>query len=392
MTSSSGSAGFPNSSGSLNGSSSLVHRPKDTTGRGRKAAAVFGRRFLPGLFIVVLVTALAAAYASRSPKRYTAQAVLIVPSAAAGALPPGNPDGAIKLAKTMATLLPADRALIDQVASKVGLSSDSIDKHFTVTNDASTAILRLNYTGTTPAATVAVLNAIASAATSANPPGPIDAGSLRIAQLPTSVTPSGHDARTAVPIGIAVGIVLALLAAIALERANPRIDSPMELAEATGTPVTNWHGVTPGGVSALVSRWMTMVDLPQPDIALVGIGRVRRDLLLGVADDIETLSKRGRTPVSHGADRRGRDADADQRSGVTLRIADMSDAEASGDEIVQVSDLAVIVVQTGAKASAVFAMLRRLENYGVTPRWAIIARPGELRPVHQRPVTTAPIG
>jgi hypothetical protein len=77
---------------------------------------------------------------------------------------------------------------------------------------------------------------------------------------------------------------------------------------------------------------------------------------------------------------------------VTLRIADMSDGEASGDDIVQVSDLAVIVVQSGVKASAVFAMLRRLENYGVTPRWAIMARPGELRAVHQRSVAAASIG
>ncbi|HEX7104878.1 MAG TPA: hypothetical protein VF218_02850 [Acidothermaceae bacterium] len=371
---------------------SSAHRPRDTTGRGRKAAAVFGRRFLPGLFIVVLVAALAAWYASHSPKRYTGQAVLIVPAATAGALPPGNPDGAVKLAKTMATLLPADRALIDQVAAKVGLTSDEIVKHLTVTNDASTAILRLNYTGTSPAATVGVLNAIATAATSANPPGPIDAGALRIAQLPTSVTPSGHDARTALPIGIAAGLVLALLAAIGLERATPRIDSPMELAEATGAPVTSWRSVTPGGVSALVARWVSMVDLPQPDIALVGVGRVRRDLLLGVADDIETLSKRGRTPVLHGSDKRDRGGDAEPRSGVTLRIADMSDGEASGDDIVQVSDLAVIVVQSGVKASAVFAMLRRLENYGVTPRWAIMARPGELRAVHQRSVAAASIG
>jgi len=371
---------------------SSTHRPRDTTGRGRKAAAVFARRFLPGLFIVVLVSALAAAYANSSPKRYTGQAVLIVPATTAGALPPGNPDGAVKLAKTMATLLPANRALIDQVANKVGLSSDEIIKHLTVTEDASTAILRLNYTGTTPAATVGVLNAIAAAATSANPPGPIDAGALKIAQLPTSVTPSGHDARTALPIGIAVGVVLALLAAIGLERANPRIDSPMELAEATGAPVTSWEAVTPGGVSALVARWVSMVDLPQPDIALVGVGRVRRDLLLGVADQIETLSKRGRTPVSHGSDRLDRGGgESEQRSGVTLRIADMSDAEASGDDIVQVSDLAVIVVHAGVRASAVFAMLRRLENYGVTPRWAIMARAGELHAVHKHPVATAPI-
>jgi capsular polysaccharide biosynthesis protein len=370
---------------------SSVHRPRDTTGRGRKAAAVFARRFLPGLFIVVLVSALAAAYANSSPKRYTGQAVLVVPAATAGALPPGNPDGAVKLAKTMATLLPANHALIDQVSNKVGLSADEIVKHLTVTNDASTAILRLNYTGTTPAVTAGVLNAIAAAVTSANPPGPIDAGALKVAQLPTSVTPSGHDARTALPIGIAAGVVLALLAAIGLERANPRIDSPMELAEATGAPVTSWEAVTPGGVSALVARWVSMVDLPQPDIALVGVGRVRRDLLLGVADEIETLSKRGRTPVSHGSDRRDRSSESEQRSGVTLRIADMSDAEASGDDIVQVSDLAVIVVHAGVKASAVFAMLRRLENYGVTPRWAIMARAGDLHAVHQRPVATAPI-
>lgn len=365
---------------------STSHRPKDTTGRGRKAVAVFGRRFLPGLFIVVLVAAIAAAYASHSPKRYTGQAVLVVPAQSAGALPPGNPDGAIKLANTMAALLPTDRALIDQVASKVGLSSADIVKHLNVTNDSGTAILRLNYTGSTPAATVAVLNAIAGAATSANPPGPIDAGSLRVAQLPTSVTPSGHDARTALPIGIAIGVVLALLAAIGLERANPRIDSPMELAEATGSPVTSWHAVTPGGVSALVARWVSMVDLPQPDIALVGVGRVRRDALIALADDIETLSKRGRTPVLHGSDRRDRAAEPEQHSGVTLRIADMSDPESSGDDIVQVSDLAVLVVQAGARASTVFTMLRRLENYGVTPRWAVIARPGELRSTHHRPV------
>lgn len=372
--------------------SSSSRRSRDTTGRHGKALAVLRRRLALGLFIVVLVSLLAAAYGNASPKRYTAQAVLVVPAATAGTLPPGNPDGAAKLASTMAALLPADRALIDHAAAKSGLTADQIVDHLKVTNDENTAILRLNYTGSSPTGTVAVINDLATAATSANPPGPIDPGAIRIAQLPTSVTPSGHDARTALPVGIAAGIVLALFAAIALERANPRIDSPSELAEATGTPVTSWRSVSPGGVSALVIRWMSMVDLPEPDIALVGVGRVSRDVVLGVADQIETLSKRGRVPQSDASHREQGGSQIDRRGSVTLRVADMADPECSGDHIAQVSDLAVIVVQSGVKASTVFATLRRLGNYGVAPRWGIVANPSEVCTAHQRSAASAHIG
>jgi hypothetical protein len=68
---------------------------------------------------------------------------------------------------------------------------------------------------------------------------------------------------------------------------------------------------------------------------------------------------------------------ADVPAAFTIRIADMTDG--AGDDIVQVADLAVLVVQAGAKASTVSAMLRQLENYGVTPRWSIMVKPADIR-------------
>src|SRR5450755_942187 len=349
--------------------------------RGHKLVAVLRRRVLAGFLMLLIIAAVAEAYASHSPKRYTGEVILVVPATSAGQIPPGNPDGAIKLAKTMATLIPNDRAMLSSVGQRTKLSADYIAKHLTVTNDASTALLRLDYTGTTPLGTVTVLNDMATSLTSTNPPGPIDAGTLRTAKLAQPVTPSGHNPQSALPLGIALGLVVALLAAIILERATPRIDEPAELRDLAGTPVTTWQSFTPSGVSALVSRWPTIVDLPQPDVALVGIGRARRDVLLRVAEQIESLAKsaRARARVLASGSDSERNTIPDRSSALTLRLADMSDPEASADDIAQVADMTVLVVAAGTKASTVAGMLSRLENYGVTPAWSVMLSRADVR-------------
>jgi capsular polysaccharide biosynthesis protein len=350
------------------------HTISSPGGRGHKVMAVLRRRFVTGLLLLVIVAAVAAAYASASPKKYSGEAVLVVPATSAGQLPPGNPDGAAKLAKTLATLIPNDRAILTAAGQRAGLTPDQVAKHLTVTNDANTALLRLDYIGSTPVGTVTVLNALATALTSTNPPGPIDAGSLRTAKLAQSVTPTGHNARTALPLGFALGLVVALLAAIVLERSTPRVDGPAELGDLTGRPVTTWDSLSESGVLALVSRWTTMVDLPRPSVALVGVGRARHDLLLRVADQIESLARSGRRRVmAQGtAEGAGSTLGTDQADAFTLRIADMSDREASADDIAQVADMTVLVVPVGTKVATVAGIMRRLENYGVTPSWAVM--------------------
>jgi hypothetical protein len=64
---------------------------------------------------------------------------------------------------------------------------------------------------------------------------------------------------------------------------------------------------------------------------------------------------------------------------LTLRIADMADREASPDDIARVADMTVLVVPAGTKAATVVATMRRLENYGVTPGWAVMLGRSDVR-------------
>lgn len=348
------------------------------SGRFHKFGSVVRRRSLPGLMIVVIVALLTAAYAGHSPKRYSAELVFVVPAISPGQAPPGNPDQADKLATTFASLIPEDRPLLSSVAKAAHVDPTLLQNHVTVTNDSGTALVRVRYAGDSPASTTRVLNAFSAVLTSASPPGAIGSGTLQLVNPAQNITRSGHGLGSMLAVGLVAGIVLAVIAALALERSSPRVDSPTELADLTNAPVTTWRALTPGGISALVTRWRTMVALPYPDVALIGVG-VPHDEMVKIADKIESRLSQPKPASRTGRPDGKNSGEGGDKGGLKLRIADMADPDYPGDEIAQIADMGVLIVVAGTPGATVSAMLRRLENYGTLSQWSIMIERSELR-------------
>lgn len=90
---------------------------------------------------------IALAIASVLPDKYTAEAVVAVPAGSANSL--SGVDGATKLARTYALLIPSDGVTLTAIGKKVGLSEKEVERRITVVNEAGTSLLRVRFRGKT---------------------------------------------------------------------------------------------------------------------------------------------------------------------------------------------------------------------------------------------------
>lgn len=258
--------------------------------RRHKALGVLRRRGPLAVLLLVATIALAYAAGSSSAERYSAETVLIVPAVSAGRLPPGDADGANKLAKTYAAAIPISTALLDATASKVKVAPAELAANLTVTNDAGTSLVRLAYEGTAPQLTVRVLASLAASLVGTNPPVPVSPGTLKLVSTPTAVTRTGGGPSSVVPIGVVLGLLLAAGAAAVLERSVRHLDRPGELVRELEVPVTTWADPTPASVARLARHWFpSSAESREGVVALVGCGRLAPDRLRSVAQTLGTL-------------------------------------------------------------------------------------------------------
>lgn len=356
-------------------------------GRKAKLRAVIRRRWLVSTLLLLVVLGSSSMVSYLTPAKYTAEAVLVVPAVTPGTLPPGNPDAAAKLAKTYAALIPLNPTLLAQASTKAQVPLGYLSANVSATNDAGTGIVRLTYVGTDPTSTVTVLNAMAVTLVGTRPPAPVTAASLRLITAPQSVTRSGGDVVQGALLGAVLGLVVAFAAAFALERTNPHVDGPTEVAEAVRVPVTTWNAPTTLGVSRLLRSWDTGAAGRSWQVALVPVGEVGRPGMLDVVSGVEALH---RSAIDSG---RG-DGEA-QVNGAMLNSRGVAKAAANGalgsgrarsgsprisvvdllggDDVqkLESADTIVLVVAPGVSVSQLSSTARRLRNQGAAPAWSI---------------------
>lgn len=324
------------------------------------------------MFLLLLVVGLSSAVSYLTPATYTAQAVVYVPAVSPGNPPPGNPDGAAKQAKQYASAIPANPTLIALASAKGQVDQAYAASHLTATNDSGTNLVRLTFVGPNVNAGN-VVNAIAEKLTSNNPPAPVTAGFLKTLTPATSVTRSGGDIVQGVVMGTVLGLVVAFGAAFALERTNPHVDGPTEVAEAVRVPVTTWNAPTTLGVTRLLRSWDSGVAGRAWQVALVPVGDVGRPRMLDVLSGVEALhrsameSARAEDPRLHGngANPAALPPIVPPRIGVIDLLG--------GDDIsrLEVADTIVLVVAPGVGLSTLSSTARRLRNQGAAPAWCI---------------------
>ena len=298
-------------------------------------------------WIVPLVTAIAAvtayAVAESRPVVHEAEAVVIVGSGA-GREGPGQANDATTLARTYAGTIPEDERVMRAVARAAGREPASIEDDLTVANDTGTSLLRLRYSDAEPDRAVDGARALATAVVDAPRRPALGRGSVREVRLPGAATRTGGDSSRAVPIGIALGLLLGLLLLLGWERSDRRVDDEDGLRAEVGSGVSDLRRTTPATLSALLGRWRELGGA-SPRIAAIPADRRSRRATERLAGELRALGAR----VEAG------EREADEAAALA-------------------ADVVVLVSARGASARAVRRSVTALEQLGRAPAWAVLTR------------------
>ncbi len=177
---------------------------------------------------------------------YSATATLVVQSGASVA-GPGSANDAQTLAVTYAALLPRDQAVVDRVASDLGVPAAAVSRSLGVEAESGTALLQVKYTAPTAARAVTGADAVARAVSSLEPTGrAIAGGSVAVVSVAGTASPSDPLYHDALPLGAILGLLVGAGMVLVAERVDRRVDDPETLGEAASTHASP----RPGGLSA----------------------------------------------------------------------------------------------------------------------------------------------
>ncbi len=335
------------------------------------------------LLVTVVVAAVCAfVVASTRGTTYTAQSTAVV-AASNSAHSVVTPDQANLLATTYAVLIPKDTAILHSVATTLGTSVSDVQDRLSVFNTTGTALLTIEYRGTSVANSIAGTTAALTAIAGPNPVSSnIIPGSVGAVQAPTTATSSKSVAVLAA-IGVIVGIALGLLLIVAWERIDPRIDRPEDLSQEVGSPTSPVSAISESGVNALIARWKALADHGPSRIALVPVTPdVQADLpkVALMFSQVQAIQGNGNGNGAEAPWWTQMDAHIAESQDLTqpIRICpptmiacDVPSADFTALRSIMDCDLVVLVARRGTPRAALRETLDSLTEFGVSPKWAI---------------------
>ena len=343
------------------------------------------RRWWVVLLFGILGGALALGVAHRTPSKYEAVAVVVVPATVPGQLPPGSPDGAIKLAQTYAELIPLDSDILAAAASKAGVSAASLGRNITVTNNSGSALLSITIVSDSAVSAVSQADAVASVITRPNPAGQVATGSLKAVSIPDSATVLTETTDATVAIGALLGLLVGLAVAAGIERSDRRVDDLADLAAVTGSSVSTWDRGTPEEAGALIHRWRTLANGVDPIVGFVGSASLGPAQVAKVSEAFAERAAAAGMPARSVTAGHISDAQLtphrDDTGGARLVAAGRPGHGEGAELAAQTSDVVVLVAPRGGKAAEVQQALDALKQFGVRPVWALLASPARTAPV-----------
>ncbi len=134
----------------------------------RSRAPWLFRRAWVLIVCVVLVLAVTYMVSSKRTVKYSANSILLV-NPGASSTSPGSAQEAANLAATYAGLIPADDAIIANVAAKTGLSFGQVQSDLAVTVQNGTSLLVVTFTSPVPSTSLVGANATAHAISGDHP-------------------------------------------------------------------------------------------------------------------------------------------------------------------------------------------------------------------------------
>jgi capsular polysaccharide biosynthesis protein len=288
-----------------------------------------------------------------------------------------TPDQAIGLAVTDAALIPKDAAVARSVARALHTTTKDVQNRLSVFNDPTTALLRVEYRGTSARnAQSGAATVLRSIAGSQPVTGNIAPNSIQIVRLPTPPAPS-RGVATLFAIGVILGLALGSLLLAAWERADPRIDDLDELAAAVASPATSFDAISDAAAAALLERWRELAGRPPTSVALVpateGLEGSLGDLacVLELADENTTvvLQTELQSSLPAGGE-------------TSLFVGGVPGGRNAGEGVALGCNLTVLVVERGTPRMELRRVLEVLRRFGVHPAWSILVSQDSL--VHAR--------
>ncbi|HEY7015604.1 MAG TPA: hypothetical protein VH480_22750 [Streptosporangiaceae bacterium] len=327
------------------------------------------------LAAIVITTACAYLVASHRGETYTAESTAVV-SASSSPQSVVTPDQAELLASTYAVLIPKDTAILRAVATTLGTTAADVEARISVFNTTGTALLAIDYRGTSAANSIAGAAASLRAISGDYPVSSnIIPGSVGSVQAPTQATAS-RGVTVLVALGAILGVALGLLLMVVWERVDPRIDRPEDLSQEVGSPTSPVGAISQPGVNALIARWTHLAEREPTRIALVPVtADVQADLpkvALRLSNGHDNGSAAQLLTPTCDYVTEGDDLTQPLRVGSPVVIAcEVPSADLTALRPIMDSDLVVLVARSGTPRAVLRGLLESLTEFGVSPKWAI---------------------
>ncbi|HXR54208.1 MAG TPA: hypothetical protein VN793_04080 [Acidimicrobiales bacterium] len=277
---------------------------------------------------------------------YGAQATLVVQSGA-GKTGPGSANDALALATTYSALIPKDQSILSAAGGTLHMSSSAVARSLSVTVESGTSLLLLDFSAPTAAQAVAGADAVARAVASNTPlTAAIAAGSVAIVNVPNVAHRQGTLHKYGIVFGGFLGLVVGVILVLAAERADPRIDDAVSMANAAGCR------------AALVPNDLSFAELARV-LSDAGTGKGLTVVPIAIADTAPTMElARGLRPCW-------------PANGPAVAI---SPSFSSGVvELSRGTGPTVLVSHPGTRQREVVAAAERLRMIGRAPVWAVLA-------------------
>ena len=322
------------------------------------------RRGLPVLVFGIVCGILAFVIASVLPNRYTAEAVVVVPSGGKDRLSPGE---ASNLATTYTNLIPEDREVLAGAAPKLGLTPAEVRKNLLVTHDFDTSILRLSFSNPDPAVAVRGSRIIAESIAGPKPVSArIASDTISIVARPQEATTSSLDPLKAIVLGLFLGLVGASLLMLAWDRSDARIRETKELSLETGCAASSLRQASDVSLVALLQRWIDIGGTTPLRVAMVAATDLAEPGCERAADRLLQVARGQRQVV-----RMGEQTDQSELD-IVLDIGGAVGGPKAGERHTRNANLVVLVVAEETPVDDLRHVLERLEQFDARPDWALL--------------------
>ena len=374
------------------------HEP-NPWGRGvasvRSRAPWLFRRAWVLIVCVVLVLAVTYMVSSKRTVKYSANSILSVITGASSTSP-GSAQEAANLAATYAGLIPADDAIVANVAAKTGLSFSQVQSDLAVTVQNGTSLLVVTFTSPVPSTALVGANATAHAISGDHPVSPaIPGGTMVVTKQAVDTTRHSTSGTIVLALGGIFGILLGLILALAWERADPRFDRPAQVTEVLGVPTRLASELSDASAVAIMRQWQAEAGTESIRVAfLAGVSNIQGPIGAVARRFASSANSWGtqatvRQPMPTEVGRRRSDAErqgGQRRSprakpstapnrapAPTIQFIVGGTPGAEGGEVVaQQADLTVLAITPESKVREVQRSVEILEELGVTPSWALL--------------------